>query len=197
MSYAIMLWRNINQIFMEMTCAHVLCPISHPNPPEQLNPNAVTDERDRWWFSFRKDIGNRQGSKTRFSLSLRKTHASSNVKLLFLLVALPHAIPTLLQNKLSASWELSFELIQELPMLLFKGWCRLSPPCFSSLDEHSPDFQLADVGLGLSIRTRTAIAQGPTFQPHHGMQLYIKKPHMIKLRSVTNCRLLTLLGIIV
>lgn len=173
MSYAITLWRNINQIFTEMTCAHALCPISHPNPPEQLNPNAITDERDRWWFSFCKDIGNRKGSKTQFSLSFRKTSTSSNVKLVFLLVALPHAIPTLLQNKPSVSCELSFELIQELPMLLLKA----QPTLFLCSGQTQSWFSASRLGLGLSIRIRTALAQGPTFQPHHRMQLYIKKPH--------------------
>lgn len=40
MSYVIILWRNTNQMFTKMTCVHVLCPISHPNPPKQFDPNA-------------------------------------------------------------------------------------------------------------------------------------------------------------
>lgn len=77
----ITLRRNINQIFMEMTRVHVLCPTPHPNPPEQLDPNASHCSEGQVVIFILQGLAywQRQGSKTLFSLSFRKICRISNM----------------------------------------------------------------------------------------------------------------------
>lgn len=74
-------------MFTKMTCVHVLCPISHSNPPKQFDPNA-----SHWWeggmviFILQGlRIGNGQGSKTLFSFSFGKISRAVTLEYFFCL----------------------------------------------------------------------------------------------------------------